>query len=367
VPDFASCSEDWSLCPFIHGRETGFSIDIQVHLSGAALVEDFHVHSRYRVTAKANNQTSISNEVEIIWTNTVTFQDRIEKAIVDEYQKAFETQFLPLCDKYIHVSVNKPGMNPTGTSTAPREYSICAESFQEMDNDSPTAGTISVEYDHDWNQAATDRPTGMLQPNCSYELLVQVLSASDLGPPEYRLGDITVGLFGGTASLLSAVYVELAMVADGQPLSSITSDSKLKRTACAQNPRNQCSVGFLDEKTLLAYPTSGGTLMLRVRDERSIQASIRGDPLIGEGSLPLSPRETNLMPRWVDVPISRGTQNKGSVSLRIQLLEVPGASSLRPQSLPLDLTAAQHHKSGGDGTPCDSEEEFVTPPCSERT
>jgi len=273
--------------------------------------------------------------------------------------------FLPLCDKYISVSVNVSGMNPRGA--AMREYSMCPGSFLEVDNNSLQFGTISNEYDQDWNQAASNRPNDTLQPNCSYELLVEVLSASDLGAPEYRLGDITVGFFGGTASLLSAVYVELAIVADGQQSSSITSNSKLKCTGCAQNPRNQCSVGFLDEKSLLAYPPSGGSLMLRVRDKRGIQASIRGDPLIGEGSLQLSPRITDLMPRWVDVPISRDRQNTGSVSLRFQLLAVPGASSLRPQFLPRDLTTAQHRNSDGDGTPCDSDEEFVTPPCSERT
>merc|ERR1711902_73460 len=106
-------------------------------------------------------------------------------------------------------------------------------------------------------------------------------------------------------ALLSNVYVQLRL------------GSRETRTACAENENDERSIGFGNQRALFVYNREP-MLHLVVRDERKLTGALRGDPLIGQGSLQLGPEIWDGMPRWVDIPLTREgvSTSMGKVCLR---------------------------------------------------
>jgi hypothetical protein len=158
-----------------------------------------------------------------------------------------------------------------------------------------------------------------------FDLRIEVFAANDLGDPEYRLGDKSSGFLkyvGATtlastvgASKHSAVYVELLL------------GSKKLETEAAKSSINEGrpSVSYSSERHLFAY-RGEDQLQVAVRDKRSGQALLRGDPLIGEGSLQLD-RDAleDLQQRRTEVPLLFNGTAAGKVVLEYRFSPTPGS------------------------------------------
>eukprot|EP00931_Biecheleriopsis_adriatica_P063339 TRINITY_DN38332_c0_g1_i2.p1 TRINITY_DN38332_c0_g1~~TRINITY_DN38332_c0_g1_i2.p1 ORF type:complete len:430 (+),score=80.85 TRINITY_DN38332_c0_g1_i2:50-1339(+) len=311
LPEFVDCVETWTL----HGLGRGFALELRSSFAsseGAAqavsLLESFVLVMRYRVAPRrctslnfgsaelggeeAAGEVSLDAEVAVEWTTSHMFASRIEQAIVEATRRSFESKFLPLAGDWCAAKGSA-----SAQAGGRREFSFEAEGSSSGDGG---YGILS-EYDGDWSSGTTS------------ELRVEIRAASDLKTPEYRFGDLTKGMIGGKTALLSAVYVELQL------------GGRTVTTGCASNPDSFCSVGFDGERSLLTY--SGGSqaeLKLIVRDRRGWQSALRGDPLVGEGLLQLTPDISDMLPRWVDVPLQRDGSAAGTVSVRYQLVAVQG-------------------------------------------
>merc|ERR1739848_604591 len=113
---------------------------------------------------------------------------------------------------------------------------------------------------------------GSLQSEPTHVLSIKVLAAKELGKPDYRLGDLTSNL--GWADT-SSPYVSIA-----------TGGSIVLTTAPAKNQAGNPQSTFIYDDTVHTFACHGeDILVLKVHDKRNIQALVRGDPLVGEGSL----------------------------------------------------------------------------------
>lgn len=150
-----------------------------------------------------------------------------------------------------------------------------------------------VEYVTDWNSVL------------AYEVRVEVASASEVGDPEYRIGDIAIGALGKNA--LNA-YVEVALGAGSQKTTV--------GTACSRD------VDFSGEEMVFAF-AGEPAITVKLWDKRTVQAAMRGDPLIGEGSL-LLPSELRDGRQQTDVvDLARNGKPMGSVQLRYRMVALP--------------------------------------------
>lgn len=200
---------------------------------------------------------------------------------------------------------------------------------------------IEAVYDGEWSHVQATR----------FELRVEVLAASDLRQPEYRLGDGAVGLLKGAEKLLANVYVQLQV------------GMRKVVTEPAENSQGERSVGFFGERFLFAYAFER-SMTVRVFDRRGMQAMFRGDPVIGEGELALGADATDCLPRWADVPIQRGSREAGSVSLRYQLLPLDHGAVAVPSGPHHGATLA--HQGPSRASRAGGPDEFVTPPATPR-
>lgn len=150
-----------------------------------------------------------------------------------------------------------------------------------------------VEYVTDWSSVL------------AYEVRVEVASASEVGDPEYRLGDIAIGAFGKNA--LNA-YAEVALGSGSQKTTA--------GTACGRD------VDFSGEEMVFAF-AGEPAITVKLWDKRNVQAAVRGDPLIGEGSL-LLPAELRDGRQQTDVvDLARNGKPMGSVQLRYKMVALP--------------------------------------------
>jgi len=345
LPDYCDCVEDWTLHGLGPGK--GFAVELRSKFSGAPFVEHFVMLTRYRVSEQSRaGEAKVDAEVEIEWASPHPLSTRIEKALVEAFQRSFETAFLPLVGRFLTAHARQPHLSewlPGDAVDEPREFQLSsARQTEATDQRRGQQGSIAAEYDLDWSSGGSTN-----------DLRVEVLAASDLAAPEYRVGDLTKGFSGGPTALLSAVYVELEL-----------GERKVK-TSCASNPDSHCSVGFESERVLFAHSSQENQLRLWVRDKRGLQSALRGDPLVGEAVLLLGLEIADLLPRWVDLPIQRAGSPVGTISLRYQLLAVPGAPVVQSPSVQRALQAlppvpAVTEEALGD------EEQFETPPGSPR-
>lgn len=146
-----------------------------------------------------------------------------------------------------------------------------------------------------------------------FELRFEVVEAADLVLPKYRFGDLTSGLLRGEqAARLSAVYVELKFAGR----SCRTAPAAC--TGAAEAPHR--GVSFDNELHAVLY-NGEQELLLSARDERGVQAAIRGDPLIGEARVTLKPKQVLRDGQMEEmlVQLHRDGARAGSVLLRYQL------------------------------------------------
>lgn len=307
LPERLDCQEEWSLQGL--GKGNGFLISVRSTYTGHSVAECFALLHRFRVTPKESPSqeskavVSLSAEAEMQWLSSHTFASRIEKAMIDGFRRNFETQFMPLAGRWMAVMPQGAGggYSPeSGGASRRRVFLLEDGSFRSPPGAPPRTADIESEYDTDWSHGTVQQ-----------EVRVEVRSASDLVVPEYRVGDYLQGWLGGKAALLSNVYVEIELC--GRKVS----------TNCACNPDCFASVGFEDERALFTY-RPGDQIKLWVRDRRKVQSALRGDPLIGEGALELPEELVNMLPHWADVPLTRGGSPAGIVSIRLQLLTIPG-------------------------------------------
>merc|ERR1712232_587207 len=152
----------------------------------------------------------------------------------------------------------------------------------------------------------------------SYDLQVDVLDASGLGEPEWRVGDlVSRGL--GNASIKAYVEVQLAACKLQTGCGQLR--GRRSKSACGESsPAGGDSVDFANEQ-VLHFPYGGEReVRVRVRDQRRVQALLRGDPLFGEGILEVCPSELrDGESRSAELCIKREGLAAGKVSLRYQL------------------------------------------------
>jgi hypothetical protein len=155
-----------------------------------------------------------------------------------------------------------------------------------------------------------------------HDIRIEVLSASDLAEPEYRLGDYASSVaskyLGNKTDNLAAVYVELQV---GRKLMATSTAATTKTDS-----RGHC-VQYSDERLLFPYRKEA-EVQVFVRDKRSLQSVARGDPLVGEGKLVLELGDLlEKHQKTAQIPLMSSGQEAGMVTLRYQLLEAMGSSS----------------------------------------
>jgi len=148
-------------------------------------------------------------------------------------------------------------------------------------------------------------------PKSTHELRVEIVSATELGAPEYRVGDQTAGFLtgnGSNANRLEAVYVELELGNEKIRGKSGATDSNRRRAA------------FVERHLI---PFSGmPVLVCKVRDRRRVQAMLRGDPLIGEGCVLVGAEAFDGRSRSEEVSLQRAGVSVGILTIRYQVLEI---------------------------------------------
>eukprot|EP00929_Paragymnodinium_shiwhaense_P063644 TRINITY_DN31805_c0_g1_i1.p1 TRINITY_DN31805_c0_g1~~TRINITY_DN31805_c0_g1_i1.p1 ORF type:complete len:453 (+),score=70.44 TRINITY_DN31805_c0_g1_i1:143-1501(+) len=147
------------------------------------------------------------------------------------------------------------------------------------------------------------------------ELRVEVVAAKELGTPAYRLGDMTRSVLGsGRDARLTNVFVEVGL-----------GSRRLETTAVPC--KGEGCVSFTGQRMLFAYDKEP-TLTLAVRDQRSIQAALRGHPLIGEGTLTLGPELSDMRIRSTLVKLTRDGSDMGSVHVNYGLMLTPAGEEI---------------------------------------
>lgn len=357
MPDTCECTEKWVLRGL--GKGIAFIIDLETEVTGTPLSDCFTLHTRYKAVAQDVTSTQLDLEAELHWSQHTLLKSRVEQAVLDEVRRGFEAIFLPLVAQWLEVETwpkeaaaaaiaAAPERLPVPTEVDSREETVENSSSRPVamsprNSDGGQEG-IQSEYEKDWTGWSVDDTS-------NFELRVEVVSASNLHPPEYRFGDLSWSFFKGSQALLSNVYVQLQL------------GPRKVRTECAVNENSDVSVGFTKERALFVY--SGEVeLHLHVYDQRSLQAMVRGDPLVGEGKLHLSSDLVDCLPRWADVPLARDCVGMGTVALRYQLLKISvGVSPLqegcRPPNFQTPIVTPRLSDSHHDA-------EFVTPPDSPR-
>lgn len=140
-----------------------------------------------------------------------------------------------------------------------------------------------------------------------WHLRVQVVSATELGKPEYRLGDFTTGLIAGSHQ---AGYVQLT----------------LGDTTYTTATREGADIEFHESLQEFRYQQEE-LLKVEVYEKHTVKAAIRGDAIIGEGHFlfdrEVSPFLWKFTPpstHRVEVPLERKGNKAGLVTLDCQLV-----------------------------------------------
>jgi len=348
-PAAIKCTEKWTLHGL--GKDESFALDIEITTRDAPFADAFVLRTRYKATSLGNDDTQLDAEAEVIWLKSTLLQGRIERALLEEFQKTFEVTFLPLAAKKlkprtgsISVAVPPPTASPTASTTPTGQQDATPVGQQEVvdftkensggDADkSPEAATPTASSAEKRATFKTEaggagasdsplarKPGRSRKTTMEFELRVEVLSAANLSSPEYRLGDITTSWM---RKPFQNVYVELQI------------GDKTSVSGCAVNPDGLNSIEFVRERMLFVYC---GELELRltVYDKRGLQAAIRGDPVIGSASFRLDPGIKDGFPRWQDLPLQRSDQkrgeNCGSVQMRFQLITTAKTAAARARS-----------------------------------
>mmetsp|Transcript_16919 Transcript_16919/g.39400 ORF Transcript_16919/g.39400 Transcript_16919/m.39400 type:complete len:536 (-) Transcript_16919:120-1727(-) len=335
-PAAIKCTEKWTLHGL--GKDESFALDMEIQTKDAPFSDAFVLRTRCKATSLGNDDTQLDAEAEVIWLKTTLLQSRIERALVEEFQKTFEVTFLPLAAKKLKprtgsISAAPPAPTSTGQQDATPSGQQEAVDFQteksggdaDKTPENATPSSSSAEKRGASKTGATDssvprKPGRNRKTTVEYELRVEVLSAANLSSPEYRLGDLTTGWM---RKQFQNVYVELQM------------GDKTSVSGCAVNPDGLNSIEFVRERMLFVY---GGEMELRlnVYDKRGLQAALRGDPLIGYASFRLDPSIKDGYPRWQDLPLQRSDQKRGescgTVQLRSQLITTAANAAARARS-----------------------------------
>eukprot|EP00403_Amphidinium_massartii_P014322 CAMPEP_0178425794 /NCGR_PEP_ID=MMETSP0689_2-20121128/28903_1 /TAXON_ID=160604 /ORGANISM="Amphidinium massartii, Strain CS-259" /LENGTH=633 /DNA_ID=CAMNT_0020047461 /DNA_START=33 /DNA_END=1932 /DNA_ORIENTATION=- len=110
-PAACRCQERWTLHGL--GQDESFALDVEVQTFGAPFSDAFILKTRYKATVLRSEETQLDAEAEFIWLKSTMLQSRIERAVLEEFQRTFEVNFLPLAAKKL-----KP-VNPPPTPTSP--------------------------------------------------------------------------------------------------------------------------------------------------------------------------------------------------------------------------------------------------------
>lgn len=337
------CSEKWLLRGL--GSGAGFIIDLETEVIGFSFSESFTLHTRYIAVALDAGRTQVDMEVGFTWsqllesrlvadthaaapkpiecpmTASTLSASTLEHAILNEVRWGFESSFLPLVGQWLDCALGSIAHAPAGPASGEADYaatqlSSVPHSWSPSHEAAGCVEGIQNEQDEDW--CAT------LGSSSNFELHVEVVTASNLHTPQYRVGDFTRRLVSGAKALRPNIYLQLQL------------GERTVRTDVAENARDNKSACFMSGRALFAY--SGEIeLCVRAYDQRGVQALFRGDPLLGEGTVRLEPE---CLPRWVDVPLSRKglASSAGSVYLGYQFVRIAGGGA--PGVVDLSLRAA---------------------------
>lgn len=187
----------------------------------------------------------------------------------------------------------------------------------------PTASGYPTATSSRMGPAASGYPVVAASPptGCAFDLRLEIETVLDLRSPEYRAGDLTRRLLHGREALLSQVYVEVQL---GSARHRSSRRSAAPQQAY-QGHEGATSYEAKFEKELMLFSYAGETeLTVRVLDRRGVQAVLRGDPVIGEGRLPLPPdlRE-GLRPHSEMVPLTLDGETAGLLAVNFCLLRSP--------------------------------------------
>eukprot|EP00746_Dinoflagellata_sp_MGD_P127257 gnl/MRDRNA2_/MRDRNA2_61883_c0_seq1.p1 gnl/MRDRNA2_/MRDRNA2_61883_c0~~gnl/MRDRNA2_/MRDRNA2_61883_c0_seq1.p1 ORF type:complete len:398 (+),score=97.29 gnl/MRDRNA2_/MRDRNA2_61883_c0_seq1:170-1195(+) len=156
------------------------------------------------------------------------------------------------------------------------EYEAAPQDSEDTEAESPDKiSTDAADADHDSALAKAEAPFEGI------DLKLEVVDAEGLADGEYRLGDFMAGLF-GKKELNPYVVVKCGKQLQQSP--------PIGATLSEQGASAEFGWKTLVEVT----PTDSGEagqLSFRVLDKKGIQAVFRGDPLIGEATLALSPEK----------------------------------------------------------------------------
>mmetsp|Transcript_163734 Transcript_163734/g.520369 ORF Transcript_163734/g.520369 Transcript_163734/m.520369 type:complete len:532 (+) Transcript_163734:85-1680(+) len=390
--DGVVCSDAWALSGLGEGR--GFVIDISTQVAGVPTVGPFAFRSRYVAVALGGRgaaSTQLDAEMEMVdqEASSSMVRSALEVGVLTEFRRGFEATFLPLVAKRLPAVAGSDAAR-SSEAALPSEF-VLSQTGGSPELLAADGSSIEHEYADDWSHCSPTRASAAAAVGAigneapaadddgdgrggggglvtaaeaaeeavprNLELRVEVLGASDLAVPEYRLGDLTSGWLSGPAAQLGAVYVELQL------------GSRSVRTACAANPDGARSVSFDRERLLFAY-AGEGELLLSCADKRGLQSVLRGDPVVGVGALRLVPDLHDCLPRWADVPLTREEKPAGLLHLRYQFLELEGVDAV--SSVPSRRTVASIVQARPPPTAsvpaehADDDSKFVTPPSSPR-
>merc|ERR1719401_1712180 len=153
--------------------------------------------------------------------------------------------------------------------------------------------------------------SGTLDIQGRYKLRVQILAATDLKSPDYRVGDFTKKMVYGKDAIISSVFIEIIL-------------GDLRRESVPANDVKDGNAEFADAEVLIAY-RGEAEAVFNLRNKRE-WAVLNGDPFIGQGILPLPGELQDCQLRSVTLPVVRGEETSGHVRLQYQLLKVDGAN-----------------------------------------
>jgi hypothetical protein len=148
----------------------------------------------------------------------------------------------------------------------------------------------------------------------AFRLKVEVVSASTLGKPAYRLGDITRNFTKSFSKVHNNEVYAKVRIGKKQHFN----------TRCVPNVDGSNEIKFPEDKMLFHF--HGEQVMsVEVYEHRRVH-HVRGDPLIGAGHLTVQTSEIcDGHPRCCSVPISRSKHDAGAVMVRFQVVERPEA------------------------------------------
>lgn len=139
------------------------------------------------------------------------------------------------------------------------------------------------------------------------KIQVEILTAENLGSPEYRVGDFTSSLFGGKKKL--SPYVE------------VTYGLEHAQTRVLEGISN----GRADFGEVLSFPyrsnsSEGQRVEFSVFDARQVQAVVRGDPMIGKASLHVTQEAFSGSAQTQTVQLVRDGKQQGTLLVRVGVL-----------------------------------------------